>query len=295
MRLILLGTGTPSPSLRRQSAGYLVEIGNERIVLDHGAGAHHRLIESGRSAGDVTHVLLTHLHSDHMLDFPRLVLQRWDKAAGRAPELAVCGPPPLAQVCERLFGDDGAFAPDIRARCEHPASLAIFAARGGTLPRRPPAPDVREVAPGDTIDGGGWRATVGFAQHVQPHLACVAYRIDAGGASLVYTGDTGRSPKIVALARGCDALLAMCQYADGTPLPEAATRTAASHRDVAHMAAEAGARMLILTHISPQLDEPRTRSRVLRDIAAIYSGDIVWGEDLLELDIAAPPAARPFD
>lgn len=295
MRLILLGTGTPSPSLRRQSAGYLVEIGADRIVLDHGAGAHHRLLESGRSAGDVTHVLLTHLHSDHFLDFPRLVLQRWDKGAGRAPELKVFGPPPLAAVCERLFGDDGAFAPDIRARCEHPASLAIFAARGGTLPRRPPAPEIREIAPGDAIDAGAWRATVGFAQHVQPHLACVAYRLDAAAGSLVYTGDTGYSARIIDLAMDCDTLLAMCQYAAGTPLPEAATRTASSHVDVARMAAAARARTLVLTHISQQLEEPRTKARVLRDIAEIYKGDIVWGEDLMELAIAGPAAARPFD
>jgi ribonuclease BN (tRNA processing enzyme) len=154
---------------------------------------------------------------------------------------------------------------------------------------------VREVRPGEVIDAGAWRAVVGFAQHVQPHLACVAYRLEEGAASLVYTGDTGYSEKIVELARGCDALIAMCQYAAGTPLPPEATRTAASHIDVARMAAAAGARMLILTHISQQLDEPLAKARVLRDIAALYAGDIVWGEDLMELTIGAAPAARPFD
>jgi ribonuclease BN (tRNA processing enzyme) len=295
MRLILLGTGTPSPSLRRQSAGYLVEMAADRVVLDHGAGAHHRLLEAGRSASDVTHALLTHLHSDHILDFPRLVLQRWDKGAGHVPELKVYGPPPLAAVCDRFFGSDGAFAPDIRARCEHAASLAIFAARGGRMPRRPPAPEVREVRPGEVIDAGAWRAVVGFAQHVQPHLACVAYRLEEGAASLVYTGDTGYSEKIIELARGCDALIAMCQYTAGTPLPPEATRTAASHIDVARMVAAAGARMLVLTHISQQLDEPLAKARVLRDIATLYAGDIVWGEDLMELTIGAEPAGRPFD
>ena len=59
MRLTLLGTGTPAPSLERQSSGYLVEVGSDTIVFDHGPGAHHRLIESGRRAVDVTRAFFT--------------------------------------------------------------------------------------------------------------------------------------------------------------------------------------------------------------------------------------------
>ena len=56
MKLILLGTGTPSPSVKRASSGYLIVVGGDTIVMDHGAGAHQRLIESGHSSTDVTHV-----------------------------------------------------------------------------------------------------------------------------------------------------------------------------------------------------------------------------------------------
>ncbi len=69
MKLTLLGTGTPAPSTKRQSSGYLVEIGDETIVLDHGPGAHHRLIEGGFRSTDVTHALFTHLHYDHCMDY----------------------------------------------------------------------------------------------------------------------------------------------------------------------------------------------------------------------------------
>ena len=68
MKLTLLGTGTPAPSLVRQSSGYLLEIGEDVIVLDHGPGAAHRLLEAGRTPMDVTNALLTHLHYDHMMD-----------------------------------------------------------------------------------------------------------------------------------------------------------------------------------------------------------------------------------
>src|SRR6185312_12571929 len=65
MRIHLLGTGTPTPSLRRMCSGYLIETGDDRIVFDHGFGAHQRLLELGVPATAITHLLLSHLHYDH--------------------------------------------------------------------------------------------------------------------------------------------------------------------------------------------------------------------------------------
>ena len=103
-------------------------------------GAHQRLIESGHRSIDTTHAFFTHLHYDHCMDYGRLVLQRWDQGADRIPDLQVYGPPPIARMTEQLFGPDGIYGPDIRARVEHRSSLDVFEARGGTLPRRKPAP-----------------------------------------------------------------------------------------------------------------------------------------------------------
>src|ERR1700760_3151387 len=98
MRIRLLGTGTPTPSLKRMCSGYVVEIGDDVIVFDHGFGAHHRLLELGIPATSVTHFFCSHLHYDHMGDYPRLLLTRWDQGAGKIPELKVYGPPPIKQV-----------------------------------------------------------------------------------------------------------------------------------------------------------------------------------------------------
>ena len=140
MRVRLLGTGTPTPSLRRMCSGYVVEIGSDVIVFDHGFGAHHRLMELGIPATRVSHLFLSHLHYDHCGDYPRLVLTRWDQGAGKIPELAVYGPPPLRQMTDRLFGPEGAFEADLTSRINHETSLGIYEARGGTLPRLPPVP-----------------------------------------------------------------------------------------------------------------------------------------------------------
>jgi len=285
MRLTLLGTGTPAPSLERQSSGYLVEVGGETLVFDHGPGAHHRLMESGRRAVDVTRAFFTHLHYDHFMDYPRLVLQRWDMGAGRIADLEVYGPPPIARLTGLLFHEDGVFGPDIRARVEHPSSLDVFQARGGTLPRRPPAPRVTEIAPGRVIDGGTWRVTVGGAAHVQPQLACVSYRIDSDSGSICYSGDSGTCDALTELARGCDILVHMNHHFSGTE-PTAAYRAACgNHLDNAALAQEAGVKTLVLTHVLPQIDQPGIREQIVHEIQKVFTGRVVWVADLMELTV----------
>src|SRR5687767_8445963 len=191
MKITLLGTGTPAPSLARQSSGYLIEVGGDLIVMDHGPGAHQRLIESGHRAVDVSHAFFSHLHYDHCMDYGRLVLQRWDVGAGRIPDLKVYGPPPLARMTELLFGEQGVYGPDIRARIEHQSSVDVFEARGGVLPRLRPAPRVTEVHAGEVIEGRRWKVTVGHAAHVEPYLECLAFRLDSDEGSVCYSGDSG--------------------------------------------------------------------------------------------------------
>lgn len=284
MRLTLLGTGSPSPSLKRQSSGHLVEIGDATILLDHGPGAHHRLIEAGRRARDVTHVIFSHLHYDHCLDYPRLVLTRWDQGAGHIGELAVLGPPPIARMTGQLFGKGGVYAEDIAARIGHQASIETFAARGGIAPRHPPAPLVREIAPGDRIEMEGWTLTVGASRHVEPFLTCLCLRIETEGRSLCYSGDSGGVwPGVVEMARGCDVLVHMMHFENGTEPSEPFRLASGGHLDVAMVAREAGVKTLVLTHMTEAIDRPGKRERLLAEMAAIFSGTIIWGEDLMEV------------
>ena len=285
MRLTLLGTGTPAPSTDRQSSGYLVDVAGGVLVFDHGPGAHHRLLEAGRRAVEVTHAFFTHLHYDHCMDYPRLVLQRWDAGAGRIPDLEVFGPPPLNRMTALLFDEDGVFGPDIRARVEHRSSIDVFQARGGELPRRRPAPRVREVTPGDTVAGDGWTVRVGRAAHVQPFLECLAFRIDSAEGSLCYAGDSGMSDEVVELARGCDLLVQMNHHFSGTE-PSAAYRAACgNHEDNARMAQAAGVGAIVLTHILPQIDRPAIREDIVQRIGRVFDGRVIWGQDLMQIEV----------
>jgi ribonuclease BN (tRNA processing enzyme) len=190
MRIRLLGTGTPTPSLKRMSSSYLVELGDRKILFDCGPGAYHRLLESGVKPTQITDVFFTHLHYDHCLDYIRLVMTRWDQGADRIPELNVYGPAHIAKMTELVVGEGGIFGPDLMARTELPMSQAVFAARGGKLPRSKPRPVVREIKADDVIDCGQFRVRAGAVIHAQPILECFGYRLEADGASFAYSGAT---------------------------------------------------------------------------------------------------------
>jgi ribonuclease BN (tRNA processing enzyme) len=292
LTVTLLGTGTPAPSLTRQSSGYLIEIGRDLIVWDHGPGAHHRLIESGHRTIDVTHAFFTHLHYDHCMDYGRLVLQRWDQGAGTIPDLKVYGPPPIVRMTEQLVGADGIYGPDIRARCEHRSSLDVYEARGGAVPRKRPAPAVTEIHAGSVIEGEGWKITVGHAQHVQPYLECLALRIDTRDGSICYSGDSGVHPAIVELAKGADLLIHMNHHFSGTEPTPAYRAAVGSHRDNAVTASKAGVKTLVLTHLLAQIDQPGVREQIVHEIQQVFKGKVIWGEDLMRLTPAGSQLAN---
>ena len=202
MKITLLGTGNPAPSLKRMSPGYMVSVGDDVIVFDHGPGSHHRLLQTGTRATDVTHAFFTHLHYDHFLDFPRLLLTRWDHGAAQVPELMVYGPPPIKRLVERLIGPDGVFGPDIEARTKWDASLHVYRARGGREPRRPPAPEVTELGKTDVVETERWRVQAVEVPHAQPHLTCLGLRLDSDEGSMVYTATRGRARRSRSSPRG---------------------------------------------------------------------------------------------
>jgi len=293
MKITLLGTGTPHPSLKRASSGYLVEVGDDKIVMDHGPDAHHRLIETGVKATEVTHAFFSHLHYDHCMDYPRLVLQRWDMGADKIPDLKVYGPPPIRRMTRLLFDPDGVFGPDITARVNHQLSIDVFESRGGGTPRKWPKPEVTEVKPGDTIEGRGWKVTVAEASHAQPELECYAFRLDAEDGSMCYSGDSGGvCGDVIELARGVDVLIHMVHFMSGTEPSVAYRAGCGNHLDTARIAKKAGVKTLVTSHMLATIDAPGVRERILKEMMDIYDGRIIWGEDLMVVPLRGPERVR---
>jgi ribonuclease BN (tRNA processing enzyme) len=290
MRIRLLGTGTPTPSLKRMSSGYLVETGERKILFDFGPGAYHRLLEAGVKPVQVTDVFFTHLHYDHCLDYIRLVMTRWDQGAGKIPELNVYGPAHTRKMTDLII--NGVFAPDLEARTELPMSQAVYVARGGKLPRAKPSPVVRELKNGDVVSTREFVVSVHSVIHAQPILECFGYRLEAEGASFAYSGDAGPCKAMEDLARNADVMVHMCHFISGTALNAEFEKRNGGHLEVARLAQAAGVKNLVASHITEQMDVPGVRERLIREMSEVYKGNLFFGEDLMEIPVGAPGPKR---
>ena len=251
MRLTILGSGSPEPYARRASSGYLLEIGNEKLLFDCGGGVVSRLIEAGHGPGDIDYVFFSHLHSDHMLDYARLVHASWEM---NGKPLKVFGPAPLYHIHDRLFAKDGALAHDLRARIEYPPSQEVWRKRGGKVPRPWPSPDVTEVEPGFTVETDNWRLSSCAVPHAEPYLVSMALRIDTQERSFVYSGDAGICGELKLLAAGAHTLLHWCYRPDGEDVSDLMEQMTPTPSEISKMAKSAGVERLLLTHFRVHMD-----------------------------------------
>ncbi len=252
MRLTVLGSGTIAPSLRRHPSSYLLRAGELSVLLDCGSGAMRRLLQAGSHPDLIDLMLFSHTHLDHTSELPFFLFSaRW-AAAARGRALTVAGSAGFVEhfrELERLYGDHLA-APGYERRVE-------------------------TVAEGGELRAGSLRARTAVARHIPSSLA---WRLEHGGASLVYTGDTEYCESVVELARGCDLLLCECSFPDDAPCPGHLTASQAGR-----LAAQAGARRLLLTHFYPPCDEVDIAAQVRRT----YAGDLALAEDLMQVEVEA--------
>ena len=290
MRITLLGTGSPTPSVKRAGSGYLVETPSEVFVFDCGPGSYRRFLEAGKAPAAITQLFVTHWHYDHCTDLPHYVLQRWDQGAGKIPELKIHGPRPIRRVMAALFEKDGVFDSDLEARTRNEMSVAIYHARGGTGARERPRPVIAEAEHGSVFRGGDWSVRAIEVPHVQPYLRCLAYRLESEGHSLVYSGDSGPADRMVSFCEGADVLIHMCHYLAGTELNEAMARGCGTPRMIGVLARDAGVKAVVLTHITEQIDQPGVREQVISEVCETFQGTVIFGEDLTV--ISAESAGR---
>ncbi len=288
MKITLLGTGTPIPSLTRSSSSYMIEIGTDVILLDHGPGAFQRLMQTGKRAQDVTHVFLSHLHFDHCGDLARLIHHQWDAVGGLAPRFKIYGPQGTQEMVERLFGPQGAYHRDLTARTSHPVSLRIFKSRGGGAQRPPPDTAVTEIADGTRVVEKNWTLEALEVLHHQPYLESLGFRVTSSNKVFAYTSDvklSGRDGPVKALyslAKDADLLV---HYLNGFDFDMAAPGLLTRQQVAATLARDAGVKTLVTTHHGPAIDRDGVRERVIADLAEIYKGRLIWGQDLMTFEL----------
>ena len=128
--------------------------------------------------------------------------------------------------------------------------------------------------------------------HAQPILECFGYRLEADGASFAYSGDAGPCKAMEELAQDCDVLVHMCHFISGTALNPEFDKRNMGHLELARLGQRAGVRNLVASHITEQMDVPGVRERLIREMSAIYTGNLFFGEDLMEIPVGAPGAAE---
>jgi len=286
-RIYLLGTGTPTPTPTRFGSSHVIEVGGEYLMFDCGPATTYKLVQAGLWPTQIDYLFFSHHHFDHDVDYPCFLLCRWDQSIGKENQLRVFGPTLTETLTERILGEEnGAFAHDWIARVNHPGSQQVFVNRGGTLPRKPPSVNVRDIGPGKVHSGKEWEVTAAVAEHAQPWLDCLAYRVDSAEGSVIFTGDTVPCESVVNLARGADVMLCMC-WGDSDVMDAIGEGQGSmcGTRGAAEMAQEAGVKRLVLVHTGPGLCQPGAMEKGIGDIKRVYDGELIFGEELMQLEV----------
>lgn len=285
--LYVLGAGTPTPTPTRFGSAFVLDIDGDLAMFDCGPAATHKLVKAGLWPTNIDFLFFTHHHFDHDIDYPCFLLCRWDQSIGKENTLQVFGPTLTERITEGVIGDDGVFSHDWKARVYHPLSQQVYVNRGGKLPRRPPRVAARDVGPGRVFTGNKWEVTAAPAEHVQPYLDSLAYRVDAkGGKSFVFTGDTGPCRSVTDLARNADVMMCMCWNDQDVMDTDGENQGGqCGTKGAARMALEAGVKKLVLVHMGPHISQHGPLEKGLGDIREIYPGQVVFAEELMKLGL----------
>lgn len=263
MRVTLLGTGTPIPNPARFGTSLAVCVGPEVLLLDCGFGATIQLLGVGLDPRAVTHLFFTHHHYDHNADYAHFALASW--RMGRPHPLRVFGPPGTARfsalLLDEAYGDDRRY----RRAIVKPDTLPDVSVEG------------RDVRAGVVAEGDGWRVEALEVPH-PPLPVALAYRVEAGERRMVFSGDLVYFPALADFARGADLLI----HEAMTPKTYSTSHQGhTSPRDAGRIAAAAGVKRLILTHLTPDED----LARLVAEAAAEYRGAIEVARDLMTLEV----------
>jgi ribonuclease BN (tRNA processing enzyme) len=143
----------------------------------------------------------------------------------------------------------------------------------------------RDIGPGAVHEARDWRVIAAPAEHVQPFLDSLAYRLECAEGSIVFTGDTQPCSSVVELARGADMMFCMCW--DDQARMEAAGESVGQcgTTGAARMAQEAGVKKLVLVHIGPHLASHGPMEKGIGDVHEVYEGDVIFAEELMSLQL----------
>ncbi|HEX2093792.1 MAG TPA: MBL fold metallo-hydrolase [Longimicrobiaceae bacterium] len=271
-RVILLGTGTPNADPDRAGPSVAVVVNGTAYLVDSGPGVVRRAAAAQRKgiaaleAKNLKHVFITHLHSDHTLGYPDLILSPW--VLEREEPLRVYGPEGIRHMTEHLLE---AYREDIAMR--------IYGLEPGNHSGY--KVDVHEIRPGLVYEDHNVRVYAFPVRHGSWPNA-YGFRFVTPDRTVVISGDAAPSESVVEACAGCDLLIHEVYSVErfsGRP-PEWQRYHSSFHtstRELAEIATRARPRTLVLYH---QLFWGATNEDLEREIRQHYNGRVVSGNDL---------------
>lgn len=276
LALTFLGTGAPPVSLRRAGPAHLVEADGVKVLIDCGSGVSQRLVAAGHAGAQIDALIVTHEHSDHLVDFYQLVVSSWHQGRNR-PWRVLAPEPALAN----MRGQYEAFARERALRI-------AFEKRPDTTGLDVVFEELRE----GLVAGLGELRVKAFLVDHKPVEPAFGLSLSASGSRIVFSGDTRLTASLEQAADGCDLLV--CEVFIDSQMPVIAgvrsVETVASVQSyhmtpaaVAGLATRAGVKALALTHLVPPGADTAALFAEVR--AGGYVGPLIVGEDLMRLEL----------
>jgi ribonuclease Z len=292
IKVMLLGTaGGPTFNAQRIGIGTLVQAGSERLLFDAGRSVTTGMARLAVNPADVTKVFVTHLHSDHVISLPELLISPWASQGRKAP-LEVWGPDGTRSMMEKF---QEALAFDIHLRRDVDEK---FPAEGV----RVVAADVRE---GVVYESNGVKVTAFLVDH-GPVKPAFGYRVDFRGRSVAVSGDTKPSDNLVKFTSGVDLLIHEISRSKQDPmlagppdelLPNSRmtrgqARTIADHHtdgvEAGRVLAQVKPALAVFSHYNV---DPAAALLLVRQH---YTGAVEFGEDSMTIEIGDRVTIRRF-
>ena len=280
IRITMCGTSSPLPAPGRAQACVAVETPDHLYIVDAGSGSAATANLVGIPTGKLRGILLTHFHSDHISDIGDFNLNSW--VAGRPAPLQIIGPEGVDRIVEGL---NITYELDRAYRVAHHGA-ELLNPELGIL-------QSRTINEGIIVDEDGLRITAFEVSH-PPIDPAYGYRFDYGGRSVVISGDSLVTDKIVEISNGADVVLhdamalQLVQGAENMARSTGNTRLAtvlhdiqdyhATTRDLQRLVDEADIGQLALYHLVPA---PRNAMGVAAFNRGIPDGAIITEDGMV--------------
>jgi ribonuclease Z len=281
IKVTLLGTAAgPLIRLNRYQTTTVVEANGEKLLFDCGRGVLFRMVQAGIAPESVTNLFITHLHSDHVVDIPDLLLTPWASRTPRKTPLEVWGPAGTVEMMDNL---QKAFAFDIHIRRDVDEQ---FSGEGIKVTSH-------DVQQGIVYDKNGVKVTAFLVDH-GPVKPAYGYRVDYAGHSVALSGDTRQSENLVRFSKGVDVMIHETLDPETFRKMQSTFTTAQRESIIAHHTTpeQAGE---VFTKVGPKLavfSHTDGSPELLTKARKTYAGRLEMGDDLMVIEIGSTVEVR---